>query len=265
MPVPLHNHADVEPWSQASVTVFAGGNFEMGSDEGAPPEGPRHQRHIAAFALDRDLTTNEDFERFAAATDHRTEAELEGSSWGFDGERFGEIEGLCWRSFASPDRRTHPVIQVSWHDADVYARWAGKRLPTEAEWEFAARSIAGGDRFAWLASPDWMDRCGAGQRWEKGPGTSPVGSFDAGATVRDLVGNVWQWCADDYSATAYADYVRGAKSMNDAGDAAVALKVRRGGAWNVQQSFRLRCSNRGAFLARRSAPNLGFRCAMSCT
>src|SRR4051812_30079513 len=93
----------------AAMADFDGGSFEMGSDDGAPAETPKHKRHIAPFRLDRDLITNGDFELFTAATGYRTEAEERGGSWGFDGERFGEVEGLCWRSFATAERRDHPV------------------------------------------------------------------------------------------------------------------------------------------------------------
>lgn len=235
---------------------FPDAHSEMGSDDGAPPEAPRHRRFVPAFALDRDLVTNREFEAFVEASGYRTDAEEAGSAWGFDGERFGLVEGVTWRSHSGGDRADHPVVQVSWRDAAAYAAWAGKRLPTEAEWERAARAVAGGDEFAWISDPDFSAHCGAGRRWDDGPGTSAVGRFDTRARVRDLVGNVWQWCSDDYSSTAYLDHVEGRPPTGDG-----ELKVRRGGAWNVQQAFRLRCSNRGAYLAERSAPNLGFRCA----
>lgn len=240
-----------------AMAAFTGGVFEMGSDFGAPSEQPRHIRKVAAFEIDRDLVTNAQFGRFARETGHVTCAEREGAAWGWDGARFANIPGLCWRKYATAVRSDHPVVLVSWNDATAYAMWAGKRLPTEAEWEYVASVIAGGETFPLPHGTDPFDHCAAGRSWEDGPGTAPVGAFGGTAVVRDLVGNVWQWCADVFSETSYADYVAGQPAVS----ADPSLRARRGGAWNVRQAFRLRCSNRGAYRADRCAPNLGFRCA----
>jgi formylglycine-generating enzyme required for sulfatase activity len=250
--------AETAPSADETMVRFAGGWFMMGSDDGAPAEQPRHRRCVAPFELDRDLVTNEAFARFADATGYRTTAERAGHAWGFDGERFGDIAGLSWRDYAAAARARHPVVLVSWHDAAAYAAWAGKRLPAEAEWEFAARVAADGEEFPWPATNDPFAHCGAGRSWSAGPGTSPVGLHTSRTGVADLVGNVWQWCADRYAATDYADHVANVPSATPAG---ADLRVRRGGAWNVLQAFRLRCANRGAYMEDRCAPNLGFRCA----
>ena len=243
------------------MASFAGGWFSMGSDDGAPAESPQHQRHVAPFEIDRSLVTNSDFGAFVDQTGYRTTAETVGAAWGFDGERFGDVPGLNWRSYATAARQTHPVVLVSWHDAAAFASWADKRLPTEAEWEFVARLAACGAVFPWDDGGDPFEHCGAGRTWGDGPGTSPVGRYGSRVGVDDLVGNVWQWCSDHYSGSAYADYTLNASEAPIGDRGGEDLRVRRGGAWNVMQAFRLRCANRGAYLADRPAPNLGFRCA----
>jgi formylglycine-generating enzyme required for sulfatase activity len=240
------------------LVAFPGGAFEMGSDDGAPPERPRHSRTVRPFALDRFPVTNGDFAAFVASTGYATGCERKGSGWGLADGTYREIAGLSWRSFATEERRHHPVVLVNWNDAACYARWAGKRLPTEAEWEYAARAEAGAAPFPWGGSDHQGGECAAGRAWGEMPGTAAVGSFPAAGGVFDLVGNVWQWCADAYSPTAYQHYVdTGGDPAASDGD----LKVRRGGAWNVIQAFRLRCANRGAYASDGAAPNLGFRCA----
>ncbi len=150
---------------------------------------------------------------------------------------------------------------MSWLDAQAYASWVSKRLPTEAEWEYAARRGAGADTFPFNSTGDPMALCGAGRHWIDGaPGTSPVANFPSTGDLYDLVGNVWQWCADRYSPRAYSEYL-GQISSHSSADVS-GLRVRRGGAWNVLQAFRLRCSNRGAYQENAATPNIGFRCAL---
>jgi formylglycine-generating enzyme len=254
--------ADVRTSVGAMVT-FPPGEFEMGSKDGAPAERPHRVCHVSQFQLDRFLVTNADFARFAKETGYRTTCERRGSGWGFRDGIFKEVENLSWRSFASAERSAHPVVLVSWDDAIVYANWIGKRLPTEAEWEYAAKAAAEGGPFPWGRNEPSQDNCGAGRTWQNGPGTSPVGLFPDQCGVFDLVGNVWQWCSDQIDQEVLqrrlentAIPIREGKSTIDQ-----ELRARRGGAWNVAQSFRLRCSNRGAYPREGAAPNLGFRCA----
>jgi formylglycine-generating enzyme required for sulfatase activity len=249
--------------AQEDMIDFPGGIFEMGSDDGAAAERPRHLHRVAPFSLDRHLVTNADFRAFADETGHITDCERRGRGLGFSDGRYQEIEGLSWRSYASPERERHPVVLVSWSDASQFASWCDKRLPSEAEWECAARSAAGGANFPW-GGGEPSDCCGAGTAWHNGPGTSPVGAYASNNGVFDLVGNVWQWCADVYESEAYANYVKGEAGVRrEAPFSTGELRARRGGAWNVLQAFRLRCSNRGAYESQAAAPNLGFRCARS--
>jgi len=249
-------HAEARS-ADEDMVAFTGGWFDMGSDDGAPAERPVHRHFVRPFSLDRHLVTNAGYERFCAETGYATKAEADGFAWGHDDSGFRDIEGLSWRSYAGRERANHPVVLVTWDDATAYAQWAGKRLPSEAEWEFVARIAANGNKFPWANTDDPLARCAAGGDWRDGPGTSEVGRYGSAAGIFDLVGNVWQWCADNYAEGTYSAYTARTEAAIENPD----LRVRRGGAWNVIQAFRLRCSNRGAYLAYKSAPNLGFRCA----
>jgi len=244
-----------------AMVAFPGGPFEMGSMDGAQAERPQHTRHLSPFALDRFLVTNAAFAIFVDAVGYHTACERNGRGWGMADGEYKEIEGLSWRSFAGPERQEHPVVLVTWDDAVAYAAWAGKRLPTEAEWEYVARLEAAGGTFTCGDAITVVGQCGAGRSWDNGPGTSPVGTFKSDTGVFDLAGNVWQWCCDRYAPDAYSRHLGG--SENESSDLENDVRSRRGGAWNVLQAFRLRCSNRGAYVGHMSAPNIGFRCAVS--
>jgi formylglycine-generating enzyme len=243
------------------MVLIPAGSFSMGSEDGGDFERPVHEVFLDAYWMDATPVTNGAFARFAADTQYETDAERAGAAWGYDGVHFRRIAGLSWRIFA--DRReTHPVVLVSWNDASAYATWRGKRLPTEAEWERAARGGVTGKLYP------WGDDCPDGTQSTFSvapspiPPTSPVDRFPPNAFgLYDMVGNVWQWCSDIYDDTYYAH----SPLTNPLGPSAGNLRVRRGGSWNVIQPFRLRCANRGAFEQALSAPNLGFRCAAAVT
>ena len=212
-----------------------GGRFLMGSDRHYPEEAPAQSATVAGFWMDRTPVTNLAFAAFVHATGYRTVAELppdpadypdaaadtlqagsivfraparpdEMRFWG-DWWRF--VPGITWRNpdpFAATAGLAHPVTQIAYADAAAYATWAGKSLPSEAEWEFAAR--AGGDaEFAWgdaLApggvhmANTWQGRFPFENLAEDGfTGASPVGSFPPnGYGLLDMIGNVWEWTAD---------------------------------------------------------------------
>lgn len=197
--------------------------------------------------------------------------------------------GANWRHPEGPSsdlagRDHHPVVHVSWFDASAYARWAGKRLPTEAEWEYAARGGLESKRFIWGdESPSettinlniWQgrfpDKNDLLDGWAR---TSPVGIFPAnGYGVRDMAGNVWEWCADWYRADAYQQQAAGKRVINpigpanswDPNDLRVAKRVTRGGSFLCHDSY---CESYRPGARRGTPPDtgmshIGFRCAQS--
>lgn len=217
------------------------GRFRMGSTEFSADEGPVHERAVAAFALDEHPVTNEQFAAFVADTGYVTVAERALDPADFPGADPADlapgalvftptagpvdlrdwrvwwrwVPGASWRQPFGPgssvdDRATHPVVQVSFEDASAYAVWAGKRLPTEVELEFAARGGLEGARFAWgdeefpggrVMVNRWFGRFPYENSGAAGwAGTSPVGSFPAnGYGLLDVTGNVWEWTTDFYA------------------------------------------------------------------
>lgn len=202
---------------ESEMIAFEGGSFMMGSDKGLPQEAPIHKVSLKAFKIDKSPVTVAQFKIFIATSGYKTEAEKFGDSGVFNMETqaWELLPGAFWlKPFgpAGPEAvNDHPATHVSWNDAVQYASWAGKRLPTEAEWEYAARSGKNSDnKFSWgnEVSKDgkyfaniWQ---GELQKPEVKDGflfTCPVGTFgenEAGLT--DMGGNVWQWCADNYKA-----------------------------------------------------------------
>ncbi len=242
------------------MVLILAGAFRIGSEEGSPAEGPLREVYVDAFWMDETPVTNEQFASFVQETGYRTEIELRGAAWGYEEGVFGMIAGLSWRSYALPKRLDHPVVLVTWNDATAFANWAGKRLPTEAEWEKAARDSQVGALYPWGNEAPDGTQCPFARVPAALPPTAAVRSFPATTSgLYDMVGNVWQWCADWFGEEAYAAI----SAPNPNGPATGEHRVRRGGSWNVLQAFRLRCANRGAMAATETAANMGFRCAKS--
>ena len=212
-----------------------GGGFLMGTKdaEGFPEdrEGPVRPVTVAPFAITRYAVTNEQFGRFAAATAYRTDAERFG--WTYVFARFVPgplrrtsprspaapwwcaVAGASWRAPEGPgsgvaDRADHPAVHVSWNDAQAYCGWVGARLPTEAEWEFAARGGLEQARYPWgdELSPGgvhmcniWRGRFPTHATGEDGyVATAPVTAFPPnGYGLHNVAGNVWEWCADRWT------------------------------------------------------------------
>jgi formylglycine-generating enzyme len=270
-----------------------GGESRMGNPRGdgyaADGEGPVHVTRLRPFWMDRTTVTNEAFATFVAATGHRTESEQFGWSFVFGGLLPDDFEdtaavagapwwrqvfGADWRHPEGPqssidDRRTHPVVHVSWADASAYATWAGKRLPTEAEWEHAARG--GLDGFAYPWGPDrepggrhlmnvFQGRFPNENTGADGYlGTAPADAFPANGYGLDaMTGNVWEWCADWFSPTTYRD----APADNPTGPSFGTHRVQRGGSYLCHESycFRYRVDSRSANTPDSAAGNVGFRC-----
>jgi formylglycine-generating enzyme required for sulfatase activity len=219
-------------------------------------EGPRHRVYLDAFYIDRDEVTTARFEKFVRVTGYRTTAEREGSAPVFKDDKWSTAEGANWRQPGGPDTTAasdHPVVQVSWYDAEAYCNWASKRLPTEAEWEKAARGTDG-RRYPW--GDDW-DETRVGE-WKNHHAHS-VGSAPRGASpygVLDMAGNVWEWVADWHD----GKYYRRSPERNPRGPDSGQYRGVRGGSWNSDPLI-LRSSYRGNSSPGYRSSSFGFRCS----
>ena len=242
------------------MTFIPAGTFLMGSEEGGEFELPVHEVDVDGFWMDETPVINGEFARFVEETGYWTDAERAGSAWGYAEGGYGQISGLSWRAYGGAGREKHPVVLVSWFDAIAYCKWMGKRLPTEAEWERAARGGSAGRLYPWGTDVPNGTQSNFARNPSVVPPTTEVGQFPPNEYgLYDMVGNVWQWCLDCYG----EDYYSTSPKTNPTGPAAGPTRVRRGGSWNVIQPFRLRCANRGAALPKTCAPNIGFRCVRS--
>jgi sulfatase modifying factor 1 len=283
------------------MTRVDGGWFRMGtdSDVGFPQdgEGPARQASVDPFYVDRFAVTNAQFLEFVRETGYTTDAERFGWSFVFedfvaaaDSEHVRQnvpaapwwvaVEGATWFRPAGPssnvvedDLLKHPVTHVSHRDALAYAEWAGKRLPTEAEWEYAARGGREGTRFPWgdELEPDGEHRCNVWQgefpehdTAEDGyHGPAPVNAFEPnGYGLYNVCGNVWEWCRDWFS----ADYhtTDAADRDNPTGPPDGDERVMRGGSYLCHESWcnRYRLPARSKNTPDSSTGNIGFRCVV---
>lgn len=283
------------PRPRSGMTAIPGGTFLMGTDdkEGFPEdgEGPIRSVTVAPFQMDRRAVTNAQFAEFVRATRYKTEAERFGWTYvfhqfvspqsrqrvmGVSGQArwWLAVKGANWTHPEGPDstlrqRDNHPVIHVSWNDAQAYCAWAGTRLPTEAEWEFAARGGLEQQRYPWgddltpggvFMCNTWQGRFPEVNTSEDGyAGAAPAGAFlPNGYGLYNVVGNVWEWCADWFSPSYH---VTGPRD-NPAGPATGQSRVVRGGSYLCHKSYcnRYRVAARSANTPDSSAGNLGFRC-----
>lgn len=211
----------------AGMVHLPGGRFELGSQRGYREERPQRPARVVAFWIDRTEVTNAQFAAFVRATGHVTEAERRGEAVLFERPHDPQVRGLLadgwWRlargaSWRHPDgpgstlagRHAEPVVQVTRADAEAYAGWLGRRLPTEAEWEYAAlagRDDAAADAALRTTDGRWLANVWQGDfPWqavpEDGfPGRAPAGCFPASPFgLHDMAGNVWEWAADPWRA-----------------------------------------------------------------
>jgi formylglycine-generating enzyme required for sulfatase activity/predicted Ser/Thr protein kinase len=210
------------------------GEFTMGSDDGGSDEQPVHTVYLDAFYIDRTEVTNAQYRACVEA---------------------GVCDALRYTTYYdSADYAQHPVVYVSWSDAEAYCRWAGKRLPTEAEWEKAARGTDG-RTYPWGEGID----CDHAQYDECDGETVPVGSKPKGASpygALDMAGNVWEWMADWYDSGYYSQSLARNPPGPDSGE----YRVLRGGSWYYSQRH-ADCTSRDSNYPRRRNFNVGFRCA----
>lgn len=259
---------------QSEMVYFKGGAFMMGSATGTPQEQPVHEVVIQSFKIDKYPVTVGDFRRFIEATRHKTEAEKFGDSGVFDfkSNSWTLVPGANWQyplgKSAGQAGINDPVTQVSWNDATAFAAWAGKRLPTEAEWEYAAR--CGGksnSKFSWgntlVMNGKYMANVWQGSDLTAQQGAdgfvsvSPVGSFgETACGLTDMGGNVWNWCAD-----VYKPYPGSNMPFQYNPDA----RAIRGGSFffdqNGENSFS--ATGRASNTVETSLFNTGFRCAVN--
>lgn len=289
-----------------SMVWIPGGTFWMGSAEGNPDERPSHKVTVAGFWMDRTEVTNDEFDRFVRATGYVTVAERKpedvpgappeflapgsivfqppaGEVSGADPTLWWKwVPGANWRHPEGPGsnlegRGKHPVVHVCWHDATRYARWAGKRLPTEAEWEYASRGGLDRKRYAWgddlqpsgrWAANIWQGRFPVQDTGADGfRGTAPAGRFAPnGYGLFDMAGNVWEWCSDwyrpDYYRVSPAVNPHGPKASFDPAEPAIPKKVLRGGSYLCSDQY---CTGYRPSARMKSSPDTGlshtgFRC-----
>jgi formylglycine-generating enzyme required for sulfatase activity len=287
------------------------GEFWMGSDDQtAPDAAPVHRVALDGFWMDRTEVTNRQFERFVKETGYVTVAERPPDPKDFPGAPkellvpgslvfsppvgrvslddhlawWRYVPGADWRHPSGPgsdlrERDDHPVVQVCWDDAAAYARWAGKRLPTEAEWEYAARGGLDRKRYCWgdelLPGGKWRVNNWQGQfpgenKADDGfAATAPAGSFPAnGYGLLDMAGNVWEWCADWYQPgydPGPTRNPRGPESSHDPLEPGIPKRVQRGGSFLCSDLYCVRYlpGARGKGATDSGASHVGFRCVVS--
>ena len=286
--------------STDGMALISGGTFLMGNerDYGFPAdgEGPVHPVTLTPFWMDVTTVTNRQFNDFVNATGYKTESEKFGWSFVFHGlltpkqqatavraralgtEWWCRVEGAYWRHPEGPGtnikkRWHHPAVHISWHDARAYAAWSGKRLATEAEWEFAARGGIPSDppcRFPWgdELEPDGKHRMNVWQgkfpvqntQADGHYGTAPAQAYRAnGYGLYQMTGNVWEWGWDFFATDFYAQ----SPSVDPTGPTTPSdRRVMRGGSFLCHHSYcnRYRVDARSSNTPDSSSSNIGFRC-----
>jgi len=266
------------PPDTTGMVRIEGGEFLMGTDRGMPFEGPIHRVVLDSFWMDETEVTNAQFEKFIEATGHVTTAEELGDSGVFfpGATAWDLVKGADWRHPEGPDtsideRMDHPVYHVSWMDANAYCEWRGGRLPSEAEYEYAARGGLDDAAFAWgddfnpkgeFRANTWQGYFPDHDEVKDGfPGVAPVKSFPAnGYGLYDITGNVWEWTNDWFD----AEYYRKSPTKNPRGPSSGVQRVQRGGSWLCSVNF---CQGYRVASRMQTEPdsglnNLGFRCVV---
>lgn len=275
------------------IVWIPGRTFRMGSDRHYPDEAPTHRVTVDGFWMDRTPVTNRQFREFVEATGYRTVADVASRSLVFvqpknpvdlrDGTQWWEYRcGANWQhplghnsSIAGYD--DHPVVHIAHQDAEAYAAWAGQSLPTEAEWEYAARGGLEGAEFAWgnvfLPNGRYMANTWQGAfphqnlRHDGYERTSPVTAFPPnGYALYDMIGNVWEWTADWYSSKHLIASTPSEQGSHDPREPAMRIprKVVKGGSHLCapNYSMRYRPAARHGQAIDTPTSDLGFRCVV---
>ena len=287
------------------MRLVPGGTFRMGSDKHYPEEAPVHRVTVDGFWMDRTPVTNRRFREFVEATGYVTFAEIAPKPEDYPGAlphmlKAGSLVfdppdhpvdlthfSNWWRfKFGANWRRPygkgssirglddHPVVHISYRDAEAYAAWAGKQLPTEAEWEFAARGGLHDATYAWgeefapagqAMANTWQGRFPFENLAEDGfEGTSPVGAFPAnGFGLYDMIGNVWEWTASAYALPQAASEKPSCCQAREASNRS-ANRVVKGGSHLCAPNYclRYRPAARQSQTLDTSTTHIGFRCVM---
>jgi len=274
-----------------------GQTFAMGDqqDDGKRSDGevPVHPVTLSSYSIDATTVTVADWARFADATGYRSEAETFGFSAVFHLAFAGDPDDIVGRPLATPwwlgvkgadwchpegrhsgvdDLMDHPVTHISWNDAEAYCRWAGRRLPTEAEWECAARGGRAGLRYPWgndeRIEGEWACNIWQGSFPNRNTGedgwltTAPVRSFRPnGYGLWQVVGNVWEWCSDWAHPAYYAFCLSGGQITDPHGPDRGGQRSMRGGSFLCHPSYcnRYRNAARSSNTPDSSMANTGFR------
>ncbi len=260
------------------MTQLKGGTFLMGTPRPSPDDQrPVHRVVLAPFWIDVAHVTNREFADFVADTNYRTTAEERGWSLLFDRQQgnWQEMAGVCWRHPKGPEsslvgKDDYPVVHVSWYDAVAYTTWAKKRLPTEAEFEFAARGGLSDAQFPWgrelspghqLQANYWQGKFPLTNLEQDGYfAVAPTKAFPANPYgLHDMAGNVASWCGDWYAADAYGQSVVGKTT----GPATGSERVLRGGSWasTNEKGDGLHVGDRDHAPPGETSNRIGFRCA----
>lgn len=256
----------------SDMVYFDGGVILIGSNDSEQNEQPTFEKNIGSFYLDKNLVTVEEFRAFVVKTGFKTDADKFGDSGVFslNNNAWELLKGTNWEYPLGPDQPkandNHPVTHVSWNDAKAYSSWIGKRLPTEFEWEYAAKNGANSaDKYAWgntlLINDAYMANVWQGVNtidYEVLDGyllTSPVGVFgETKSGLTDMGGNVWQWCENDFM-----PYPENKNRLSNNQN----VKSTRGGSFMFDQARENSYTTtfRGQNSVETSLFNTGFRCA----
>lgn len=282
--------------SLENMVRIEGGRFLMGTNDwdgfGQDQEGPVQEVAVKDFYIDRYAVTNAEFAKFVKDTGYITEAEKFGSSFVFhlllseEVKKMSQhvlgtpwwydIRGAYWAKPEGPSstfegRENHPVIHISWNDAIAYCGWAGKRLPTETEWEYAGRGGLEQKKYVWgdeltpggeHVSNIWQGKFPVENSEDDGYlSTAPVDSFKPnGYGLYNVAGNVWEWCQNNFNDKYAQSIDQIDRPLNPQ-----TLKTMRGGSYLCHKSYcnRYRVAARTSNTVESSTGNLGFRCAKS--
>jgi len=230
----------------SEMMLIPAGSFEMGDhfDEGDDDELPIHEVELDAFYMDAYQVSVGRFKQFVEDSGHDYQGNWDDVAQYSPGDEYS-------------------MIYVDWNDATAYAKWAGKRLPTEAEWEYAARGGLRGKRYPWgddeSLARDYANYEGTGGKDKWSQSTAPVGSFEAnGYGLYDMAGNIWEWSADRYDEY----YCSRSPTENPPGPGSGSSRALRGGSW-YNNTIALRVATRNYTSPTGRNPLNGFRCCVS--